>query len=432
MINNTTFLSKQIALNALDQFLDEFEKEKPGDELTRISRLSDNKINYITPDGNLISNEWFYWSYEFCEGKVLVFKIDEEGERIYNYLRSDGTFVSENWLDRGDNFSDGWGISGIKSFINDKGDIMTFPDAGHVESFHSKRASVWKNDEYYFIDTNGKRIGNKTFYDPNAIDSYFFPLIPNKFIDGFAIVKTEKYGKLRLMDVDGNILPEKEEDSIAPWGYVGCGYYFVGRPNRMRGVKLKDANTGIVLDIYQHSVRNYTYEFIPNTKDAIRHAAVSMSSKRMPDITPGSHEVVKDNGVMLVGNYWFLGPSNLKVTKKGLNYQSHSPFGDFVTKYPPIKAISNQFIFCAHDDQVIIFDSYHNEYYKTCSRNEIEERIRKREEKRTLDKLRQKVQALKEYRKKGNEATLAFNPSEQKKYDSLLKEIEEKSDTKTI
>lgn len=430
MIYNVTFLSKQIALNALSQFLDEMEKEKPGDELTKIRRISDNKQNYITPDGNLISNEWFDRVNDFHEGKALVYSVNEDHDIICNYLRTDGSFVSENWLSGGENFNDGWGIASRNSFINDKGEIMTIPDAGCVYSFHSKRAEVYKNGQYYFIDTNGQRIGNKTFYDPNEIlDAYSFaPRIPTEYIDGFALVKTEKYGTIRLMDIDGNILPEKDGDEVVPWGYRGCGYYFAGQKDKMRGVKLKDANTGIVLDYYQHSVRHYPYGVIANIKDVIEHATISMSGNSMPDLSPGSREVVKDNGVMLIGNYWFLGPSNLKVTKQGLNYLSHSPFGDFITKYPPIKAIDHQFIFCAHDDQVIIFDSYHNEYYKTCSRKEIEEYIRKREENRILNKLRRSVQSLKEFQNNGIDAELVLYSSEKQIYDSLCLDANKSSD----
>ena len=354
MLNNNDWLSKQIGMNAINAFLEEHNKPMPGDDYAVIRDDDTRKEAYIKPDGTNAFGKWFEDANNFTNGTGYASGGDlGDG---FGYINLDGTLLERDY------FYDG------KKTVDD----------GH--------------NKYHYEDRDGNRIGDSYYYAEN-LDYYFK--------DGFATVKKESNADTILIDKNGKEVPQENGDTIQHRGNLGYGYYLTGDFFKMRGLKLKDANTGVTLDRYQDvdDVKD-SFGFIAG---GVKGLLASVSKKQVPYRGPywftDYREVGKENGILFFGNYWFLGSSNLKVSKENDGYHSKSEFGEFITKLPPIKAIDDNYLLCAHNNGVYVYDKKANAYGKSCDRNEVENLIRKSNAKQGYYKISDSMKALANYKK---------------------------------
>jgi hypothetical protein len=327
MLNND-WLSKQIGADAINKFLDEYNKNDKN-----LILIKDGRNTYEIEDTS-------------DEDKVV-----EDGKNISSNTDSD-----------------------IRKFVRDN------------------------SNTYHYEDSLGNKIGESYYYDTPSNYEYGFK-------DGFAVVNKQYMGDMMLIDKDGKVIPQEEGDKVLYDGNIGYGYYLAGNRYKLRGLKLKDANTGVTLDTYQDAgdVKNS-----PGVMKHIKGLLASHSSKQVPNVDTywqkGRKDVEKQNGILFFGNYWFLGPSNIKVTKENDGYHSKSQFGEFVTKLPPIKAIDDNYILCAHNNSIYVYDKKANTYGKSCSRDEVEEVLRKRSAKIGYQRISNSMRALTNYKKTNPES----------------------------
>ncbi len=356
MLNNNDWLAKQIGLDAVNKFIDENNKEMPGDDYTVIETGDKESCAFLKPDGTIAFNTWFEKAYDFSNGNALVYFKDGKSPNhydTYGYIDIDGKLHKD-------------------------------------DDYYSDRKAVYEGNEYYFIDRDGNQISGRYSINKN---------ISLDYKDGFAIAqKLRGLYDFAIIDKNGNEIPQEKDDEVVSNGNIGYGYYLTGDIGKMRGIKLKDAYNGITIDKFQEASTLGDLSPLGPVKEFM----FKFSKKELPD-TDGYwdvyKEVTKESGVLFFGEYWFLGPTNLKTTKEGNRYCSRCEFGEFVTKYPPLKAIDDNYVLCAHNNAVYVYDKKTNTYTKSCTRKEVEDMIRRRNAKQMYHKMLVKLNAYKAYKK---------------------------------
>ncbi len=362
MLDNNDWLSKQIGMNAINAFLDEYNKPKPGDELTVISNVEgdiyesfDNKAMnaYIKPDGTNAFGKWFEDAHEFKDGKGYV---------------------------------DGGDLGKEFGYIDANGQV------GKSDHYFSDRKIVTdRNNMHHYIDRGGNQIGGSYYFEKHLNQNYK---------DDYAVTLKDSNFNTILIDKNGVEVPQENGDKVLPDGNIGYGYYLTGDIYKLRGLKLKDARTGVTLDRFQDF--NDVKDAYGIVSRGVKTLLARFSKKQVPDFESSWNaykEVYKQNGILFFGNYWFLGPSNIKVTGEKDGYHSKSEFGEFITKLPPIKAIDDNYILCAHNNAIYVYDKKANTYGKTCDRGEVEELIRKKNAKIGYQKFSNGMKALTNFNK---------------------------------
>ena len=368
MLNNNDRSAKQIGLDAVNKFIDEFKKPMPGDDYTVI-KTSDGKYAFIKPDGTFAFNKWFSVASDFFNGRAYVdygrWETVPEGERSYGFMDINGKLHG--------NMGDGYQCD--RKVVYDEGEM------------------------YHFEDRNGNQIGGKYRINYNMCEA---------FIDDFAVVE-KNYCHYAIIDKNGVEIPQENDDEVLSRGNLGCGYYLTGDISKMRGIKLKDARTGITLDRFQDydDVKDGFWRIA----SGVRFVLSRFSKKQIPSYGlnwANYKEVSKRCGIRLFGNYWFLGSSNIKVTKENDGYHSKSEFGEYITKFPPIKALDDNYLLCAHNNAVYVYDKRTNTYGKTCDRDEVEDLIRKKNAKIGYQKFFNSMKALANFKKLNPESDVTI------------------------
>lgn len=369
MLNNNDWLAKQIGLDAVNKFIDENNKEMPGDDYTVIKN-SEGKYTYIKPDGTIAFNAWFEKAYEFSDGKGWVSGCPitfSDGSK-YGYIDIDGKLHSR--------IGDGYQCD--RKAVYDEGEM------------------------YHYVDRDGNQIGGSYRSSPRMRDEY---------IDDFALVD-KHFCDYAIIDKNGVEIPQEKDDRVLLFGNIGYGYYLTGDIGKVRGIKLKDAYNGITIDKFQEA--SSLYSMIGPVKEFL----FKFSKKEVPNTDnywDVYKEVTKESGVLFFGEYWFLGPTNLKTTKEGNRYCSRCEFGEFVTKFPPLKAIDDNYVLCAHNNAIYVYDKKTNTYTKSCTRKEVEDMIRQRIAKQMYHKMLVRLNAYKAYKK--------MHPDEDIKIKALMNDI---------
>ena len=360
MLNSNDWLSRQIGLDAVKKFLEENYNPQPGDDLTVIKIMREDGIRsytYIKPDGSLVTDKKFGKASPFRNGRALV-AYGDLGFPNYGYMDTEGVVHKS----RGD------GYQSDRKLVYDDG------------------------NKYHFVDREGNQVGGD-YHDANSdLDGYTMG-INIRYVDGYAVAKKQPYGKVYLIDKDGKEVPQENNESVVAWGNMGYGYYLAGEMDKINGVKLRDANTGVTIDRYNKTSTPL------DIKEQVRNVILDHVGRQMPYIGYETTEVGKRDGILFFGEYWFLGPSNLKVTKEQDGYHSTCEYGEFITKLPPIKALDDNYILCAHNNAVYVYDKKNNTYGKSCSREDIEALMRQRNAKIAYEKVKNSIKAVVNYRK---------------------------------
>ncbi len=360
MVIRNDWVSKQIGLDAAKKYIEENDKPKQGEDLTIIKIMREDggrSYTYIRPDGSLVTDKKFGEANPFRNGKALV-AYGDLGFPNYGYMDTEGVIHKS----RGD-------------------------------GYHSDRKLVYDEDEkYHFVDREGNKVGGDYHNANRDLDGYT-PLINLEYVDGYAIAKKQPHGKVCLIDKDGKDVPQENNENVVAWGNMGYGYYLAGEMDKINGVKLRDANTGVTIDRYNKTSTPL------DIKEQVRNVILDHIGRQMPFIGYETKEVVKRDGILFFGKYWFLGPSNLKVTKEQDGYHSKCEYGEFVTKLPPIKALDDNYILCAHNDAVYVYDKKNNAYGKSCSREDIEALMRQRNAKKAYERIVSSIRAVVNYKK---------------------------------
>ena len=358
MVIRNDWVSKQIGLDAAKKYIEENDKPKQGEDLTIIKIMREDGIRsytYIRPDGSLVTDKKFGEAKPFRNGKALV-AYGDLGFPNYGYMDTEGV-------------------------------IHKSRDDG----YHSDRKLVYdEGEKYHFVDREGNKVGGDYHNANRDLDGYT-PLINLEYVDGYAIAKKQPHGKVCLIDKDGKDIPQENNENVVAWGNMGYGYYLAGEMDKINGVKLRDANTGVTIDRYNKTSTPL------DIKEQVRNVILDHIGRQMPFIGYESKEVVKRDGILFFGKYWFLGPSNLKVTKEQDGYHSKCEYGEFVTKLPPIKALDDNYILCAHNDAVYVYDKKNNAYGKSCSREDIEALMRQRNARKAYERVVNSIKAVVNY-----------------------------------
>lgn len=360
MVIRNDWVSKQIGLDAAKKYIEENDKPKQGEDLTIIKIMREDGIRsytYIRPDGSLVTDKKFGEAKAFSNGKALV-AYGDLGFPNYGYMDTEGVIHKS----RGD-------------------------------GYYSDRKLVYdEGEKYHFVDREGNKVGGDYHNANRDLDGYT-PLINLDYVDGYAVAKKQPYGKVCLIDKDGKDVPQENNENVVPWGNIGYGYYLAGEMDKINGVKLRDANTGVTIDRYNKTSTPL------DIKEQVRNVILDHIGRQMPFIGYETKEVVKRDGILFFGKYWFLGPSNLKVTKEQDGYHSKCEYGEFVTKLPPIKALDDNYILCAHNDAVYVYDKKNNAYGKSCSREDIEALMRQRNARKAYERIVNSIKAVVNYKK---------------------------------
>ena len=358
MVIRNDWVSKQIGLDAAEKYIEENDKPEQGEDLTIIKIMREDGIRsytYIRPDGSLVTDKKFGEAKPFRNGKALV-AYGDLGFPNYGYMDTEGV-------------------------------IHKSRDDG----YHSDRKLVYdEGEKYHFVDREGNKVGGDYHNANRDLDGYT-PLINLEYVDGYAIAKKQPHGKVCLIDKDGKDVPQENNENVVAWGNMGYGYYLAGEMDKINGVKLRDANTGVTIDRYNKTSTPL------DIKEQVRNVILHHIGRQMPFIGYETKEVVKRDGILFFGKYWFLGPSNLKVTKEQDGYHSKCEYGEFVTKLPPIKALDDNYILCAHNDAVYVYDKKNNAYGKSCSREDIEALMRQRNARKAYERVVNSIKAVVNY-----------------------------------
>lgn len=113
--------------------------------------------NLINKQGELLSNEWFMYVYEFSEGFAAVEKTNGE----YNFIDKKGNILSNKWFIDVGHFKEGFAkvqrADGLQNYIDRQGNILSnewFNWGGNFcEGFAGVRIT---NGEWRKIDKTGK------------------------------------------------------------------------------------------------------------------------------------------------------------------------------------------------------------------------------------------------------------------------------------
>ena len=117
--------------------------------------------NLINKQGELLSNEWFMYVYEFCEGFAIV----RNKYHVYNFIDKHGKLLLNEWFIYVGHFKDG--LAGVQrsdykyNFIDKDGNYLSDEWFKWVDDFKDGFARVQRtNGECCKIDKSGNLIKN--------------------------------------------------------------------------------------------------------------------------------------------------------------------------------------------------------------------------------------------------------------------------------
>ena len=113
--------------------------------------------NLINKQGEILSNEWFMYVYEFCEGFAIV----RNKYHVYNFIDKHGKLLLNEWFIFVGNFQEGFAVvqrtNGEYNFIDTNGKILSEQWFNHAGRFCEGFAGVrTTNGEWRKIDKTGK------------------------------------------------------------------------------------------------------------------------------------------------------------------------------------------------------------------------------------------------------------------------------------
>jgi len=158
--------------------------------------ILNDKYNYISTQGKLISDTWFDEAWNFSEGFGSVM-LKNKDKYKYNYINSQGKLLSDMWFDVNWEFSDGFGLVWLNNkcnYIGTNGKLLSdtwFKDAW---GFCDGVTRVALNDKYNYINTQGKLLSDTWFDDAWG------------FSKGFARIKLNN--KYNYINTHGKLLSD--------------------------------------------------------------------------------------------------------------------------------------------------------------------------------------------------------------------------------
>lgn len=166
-VMNSKQLSSVLRMNVFDAL-------KPNNKWKEIlsdvmRRLSDGE----SPE------EVFDDCYDFSEGFA---KVELSGK--WNFISTEGELLSERWFDGCGKFVEGFAevrLNGKENLINTEGELLSERWFDSCERFYKGFARVRLNDKFNFINTEGELLGEQWF-------DYC-----DKFVEGFARVLNDKW-----------------------------------------------------------------------------------------------------------------------------------------------------------------------------------------------------------------------------------------------
>lgn len=165
--------------------------------------LYDLKSGFAKVDGSILTEAIYQMAKPFSEDLAAVTKDGRTG-----FIDTSGELVIPFSIDTADNFSDGLAAVIVDEekgldwdFINKKGEIAFAGKFDYVESFSEGFAEVKKGDDWFYIDTNGKKVIEL----PSECN---FTL---GFSEGLAAVSID--GKYGFIDRSGKMIIEPQFDN---------------------------------------------------------------------------------------------------------------------------------------------------------------------------------------------------------------------------
>ena len=151
------------------------------------------KCNFINAKGEFLSNQWFTWVGAFKDGFVDV---NLNGK--YNFINTEGHVLSQLWFDDVLKFKEGFAVVILNdkcNYINTEGHLLSKQWFDTAWNFKNGFATVNLNSKYNFITTKGQLL-SKQWFD-NVWD----------FAEGLAEVKLN--GKYNFINAKGQFLSEQ-------------------------------------------------------------------------------------------------------------------------------------------------------------------------------------------------------------------------------
>lgn len=118
-----------------------------------------DKYNFINTFGELLSEKWYDYVWEFCEGYALV----KQGNK-YNFIDTEGNLISKEWYDNAWNFNNGFAIvrNGKKyNFINKTGNLLSNEWYDKIFYNTNGHIKVKLNGKIYMLSS--QTLGTKAF-----------------------------------------------------------------------------------------------------------------------------------------------------------------------------------------------------------------------------------------------------------------------------
>ena len=114
--------------------------------------------NLINKQGEILSNEWFMYVYEFCEGFARVQRSTDE---LWNFIDAKGKILSDEWFIDVGHFKEGFAkvqrADGLQNYIDRQGNILSNEWFNWVGNFCEGFAGLRiTNGEWRKIDKTGK------------------------------------------------------------------------------------------------------------------------------------------------------------------------------------------------------------------------------------------------------------------------------------
>ena len=169
-------------------------------------RISDNKYNFITEDGKLLSKQWFFWIDYFHEGFAIVRREDY----LNNFIDKQGKLLSEEWFAWVNDFKDGFAevkrTNGEWAEIDTNGKIserVTIKIEIAMKTTRKEKLAIVKSGdfEYNYINKDGKLL----------LKEWFRYL--SSFYNGFAVVKRANC-EWNFIDKQGKIISNEWFKSV--------------------------------------------------------------------------------------------------------------------------------------------------------------------------------------------------------------------------
>lgn len=122
------------------------------------------KWNFLTTEGQFLTNQWYNWLGDFNNGFVRVY-IEGKG---YNFINTEGQLLTNQWYDDVGNFNNGFAKVELNgkgfNFINTDGQYLSKQWFDWISSFSEGFACVEiKGKGWNFLNTEGQYLTNQLF-----------------------------------------------------------------------------------------------------------------------------------------------------------------------------------------------------------------------------------------------------------------------------